>query len=48
MPSSGGERLCSAGFMQSYSALSEGGEEGENRVVGSESRRYPARQQKIL
>jgi hypothetical protein len=48
MPSSGGERLRSAGFMQHYSALLEGGEEGEDRVVGSESRRYLARRHKAL
>ena len=48
MPSNGGKCLCSAGFMQRYSALLEGGEEGDDRSIGSESRRYPARQQKIL
>jgi hypothetical protein len=48
MPSSGGERLCSAGFMRRYSALSEGSEEGEDRVVGSESRRYLARRHEVL
>jgi hypothetical protein len=48
MPSNGGKCLCSAGFMQRYSALLEGSEEGDDRSIGSESRRYPARQQKIL
>jgi hypothetical protein len=48
MPSNGGKCLCSAGFMQRYSALLEGGEEGDDRSIGSESRRYPAHQQKIL
>src|ERR1700740_70366 len=48
MPSSGGERLCSAGFMQRYSALSEGGKEGEDRVVGPESRHHLARRHEVL
>ena len=48
MPSSGGERLWSAGFMQLYSALSERGEEGEDRIVGSESRCHLARRHKVL
>jgi hypothetical protein len=48
MPSNDGKCLCGAGFMQRYSALLEGAEEGDDRSIGSESRRYPAHRQKVL